>query len=110
MITIVQAVLLLHLGLIPLFGQTASLRGTVTDESGAVVPGANVTLTGSGSGAKRARTNGEGVYSISGLNPGEYMVQAAAPGLALPEPAKISVTTGVVTLNLELKIAAKRSR
>ena len=50
------------------------------------------------------------MYSISGLNPGEYMVQATAPRLALSEPAKISVTTGVVTLNLELKIVANKEQ
>jgi hypothetical protein len=91
---------------VPVFGQNASLRGVVTDESGGVVPGATVTLSGSSVPAKSTRTNTEGSYSFAGVQPGDYVVRAAASGLALPEPVKITLKAGAQTLNLELKVAA----
>ena len=91
----------------PLFGQGASLRGVVTDESGGVVPGAMITLGGSNTPAKTARSNSEGAYSFTGLRPGEYTVQALAPGLALSQPARITLQSGAQVLNLELKVAAR---
>ena len=92
--------------LVPLFGQSASVRGVVTDESGGVVPGAVVTIAGASVPVKTTRTNAEGTYSINGVQPGEYVVRAAASGLALPEPVKITLQGGTQTLNLELKVAA----
>src|ERR1035437_8671005 len=90
----------------PLLGQNASLRGVVSDESGGVVPGAVVTLSGSSVPGKTTRTNAEGAYSFTGVQPGEYLMRAAASGLALPEPVKVMLRAGAQTLNLELKVAA----
>ena len=87
-----------------LFGQTAALHGVVTDQSGAVVVGATVTLTGPSGVARTTKSASDGTYSFSGLVPGDYVVQASAPNLALPEPAKISVKSGAETLNLQLKV------
>src|SRR6266481_9244138 len=51
----------------------ASLQGTVTDKSGAVVSGATVDVTNQDTGvAHRALTTGSGFYRISGLPPGLY--------------------------------------
>lgn len=99
--------LLAMLWLDPLFGQVATLRGVVTDESGAVVPGATVTLSGPSASTKRTRSNNEGAYSFTGLPPGDYTVQAAAPSLALPQAAKITLTGGALSLNLELKVSTR---
>jgi len=87
-----------------LFGQTAVLHGVVTDQSGAIVAGATVTLTGP-SGLKQSTKSGnDGTYQFSGLTAGGYVVQASAPNLALPEPVKISLKSGAETLNLQLKV------
>jgi hypothetical protein len=91
----------------PVFGQTASLRGVVTDESGGVVPGAAVMLGGASVPAKTTRTNSEGAYSFIGLRPGDYTVQSLAPGLALPQLLRITLKTGERSLNLELKVAER---
>ena len=60
------------------FGQaTTSLRGHVTDASGAVVPGAQLTLTLTGTGAAReGRTDSSGEYQFQQLAPGKYTLIA----------------------------------
>ncbi len=88
------------------FAQTASLRGQVTDETGAIIPGAKVELSGPSGPVRTTRSNGDGSYSFSGVPPGDYTVEASAPDMALPEPAKISLRQGVQTLDLELRVAA----
>ncbi len=65
------------------WAQTASLRGQVTDESGAVIPAAKVTLSGPSRVVKTATAGNNGSYSFTGLTPGNYSVQASAPDLAL---------------------------
>lgn len=61
----------------------ASIKGTVTDPSGAVVPQANVQLTNSGTGEKReAKSRADGRYEFVALAPGEYELRADATGFA----------------------------
>jgi hypothetical protein len=60
---------------------TATLLGTVTDTSGAVVPGAAVIATDVATGvARRAATNNEGIYTIPYLPPGTFRVEVEAQG------------------------------
>src|ERR1035437_2480977 len=71
---------------------TGPLRGTMTDDSGAVIPAANVTLTGTGV-AKTAQTQADGTYVFQGLAPGPYAVKAALPGFAtINKPGKAALT------------------
>src|SRR5207247_345141 len=88
-----------------LFAQTATLRGTVTDDSGAIVPGAKITLTANSGTVNTAVAAGDGSYSFTGIVPGDYVAQASAPGLATA-PLKLTIRPGVQTLNLQLKVAA----
>jgi hypothetical protein len=90
----------------PLLAQTAILRGIATDESGAVIPGAKVTVSGPSGLVKITTTGTDGSYSVVGLPPGNYTVQAAAPDLSMGQPAKITLSTGTITLNLQLKVAS----
>jgi len=90
----------------PLLAQTAILRGMATDESGAVIPGAKVTVTGPSGLVKTATTGVDGSYAVVGLPPGDYKVMAAAPDLGMSQPAKITLSAGTVTLNLQLKVAS----
>src|SRR5215831_9101179 len=92
---------------IPVLAQTSTLRGVITDESGAVVPGAAVSVKEPSGTVQSANTSGEGSYSISSLAPGVYTVQVSAPGLALTRPAKIVLKPGTQTLNLQLKVAQR---
>ena len=75
------------------------------DESGAVVPGAKVTLSGA-SGSVTGTAANDGSYSFTGLPPGDYTVVASAPELALLEPVKIVLKPGVQTRDLELQVAS----
>ena len=60
---------------------TASLSGNVVDTSGAVIPGANVTLISTASGDKHDVTsNSAGYFTFAGIIPGTYTVEISAPG------------------------------
>ena len=86
--------------------QSSILRGVVTDESGAVVPGATVALTGPAGYQKEALTGGDGAYTFTGLTPGDYTVQASAPQLVLQQPRALAIRAGAQTLNLRLMVAS----
>jgi hypothetical protein len=61
---------------------TADAVGVVSDASGAVVPGAKVTIKSAESGESRTETtNGEGQYRFPLMKPGDYELSAAAKGL-----------------------------
>ena len=63
-----------------------TLRGTVTDASGAVIAGAKVTVTDALTNAKRVTsTNSEGSYQVFGLKPGAYEISIEAPGMSQGE-------------------------
>ena len=88
----------------PMFAQTGVLRGRITDESGAVIPGARVTVTGPSGAVRSTRSAADGTYSVTGLAAGDYTVQASAPNLSLPQPAQISLRSGSQILDLQLKV------
>ena len=67
------------------WGQTkASLRGTVTDQSGGVVPGAKVTLTNTGTGISHTTTTGsDGSYLFDLVQVGTYKLTVDKPGFSI---------------------------
>ncbi len=89
----------------PLFAQTVVLRGLVTDPSGAVVPGAAVTVTAADGSSKTTTADKNGAYSFSDLATGAYSVSAKAPDLSQPRPAAITLRPGVQTQNLILTVS-----
>src|SRR5713226_2934584 len=78
------SLLFLFYGISVIFGQgsyTAQIRGTVKDQSGAVVQGATVTITNDATGISVvARSNQEGLYILTGLRPAMYTLKAEAAG------------------------------
>jgi outer membrane receptor protein involved in Fe transport len=94
---------------IPALAQVESgvIGGTVTDESGAVIPNASVTVTNVGSNVKRATvTSGAGSYSVPGLAPGNYQVSIAS-GQFKTYTANVEITVGGhVTLDAKLSVSA----
>ncbi|HUB00154.1 MAG TPA: carboxypeptidase regulatory-like domain-containing protein, partial [Terracidiphilus sp.] len=62
----------------------AAVHGHVADPSGARVPGATVTVTNAlGVAVKSATADATGDYTITGLAPGNYIVEVQMPGFAL---------------------------
>ncbi len=79
--TIVLAALLLCASTASAQVDRATLTGVVRDGSDAVLPKAKVTVTSLATGAASTATTGnEGVYLVVNLTPGQYLVQAEAPG------------------------------
>src|ERR1700756_1381486 len=60
---------------------TAQISGTVRDQSGAVLPGVEITATQTGTGVGRSTvTNETGSYALPNLPIGPYRIEAALPG------------------------------
>jgi len=76
------------------------------DETGAVVPGATVTLSGPAGGAKAATSASDGSYAFNGLAPGSYTVRVSAPDLTQAQPVKIVLQSGTQSLDLKMKVAS----
>lgn len=102
---LVAYLFLLFLTSVPVFAQTGTLQGVVTDESGAVVAGAKVRLTSSSGRLKETVSDKQGVFSFSNAPFGEYVLEAWASQLTLAEPAKVTLNSGVQTVHLQLKVA-----
>jgi len=60
---------------------TGTLRGVLTDDSGAIIPGATATIIGSGV-QKSVRTQNDGSYTFAGLLSGQYTVRVTFPGFS----------------------------
>ena len=61
--------------------QNSTITGTVEDKAGAVIPGAEVTLTQQQTGfVTKAISNGAGTFTFNGLNVGTYDLKATAKG------------------------------
>lgn len=74
-----------------------SIAGSITDPSGAVVPGASVTITNVDTGSvKTLKTDSSGFYSVGPLIPGSYQVSVAAPGFQ-GLSVKTVIRTGTAT-------------
>lgn len=81
-----------------------TLRGLITDELGAAIVGANVTLTDATGIQKKTTTNGEGVYNFVGLASGKYTVQAVAPGFAPSESKEVDLASARQNVDLTLRV------
>jgi hypothetical protein len=84
----------------PLFGQAvnATLLGTITDPSGATVPGVKVTVVEVATGsAHQTVTNESGNYTLPDLPPGTYSVVAEAPGFKKDTHQNIDLLTNSST-------------
>jgi hypothetical protein len=83
-----------------------SIRGIVKDEQGGVLPG--VTVTATSPQAPRpvtTVTDGEGVYRLQNLLPGDYTVAAELEGFSRLERAGVVITAGLnLTVDLALKV------
>ena len=94
------------------FAQSAgSLRGHVTDPTGAVIPGANVTATNPQGQQTNAVTDQQGTYEIKGLAPGNYTVTTTAKGFALSTEQNVAISAGQAQqFNIALEIEVEKQK
>ncbi len=97
----------------------ATISGQVTDQNGAVVPNATVrAIRVDTNVATETRTNTDGYYTLPYLNPGEYHVEASAPGfnplrrenitLRVADRLNLPLTLTVGALKQEVTVMAQQ--
>jgi outer membrane receptor protein involved in Fe transport len=85
---------------------SGDIAGTITDSSGAAIPGAKVTARNTGTGqVKEVTSSGAGNYRISLLQPGKYTVTAAAEGFQTTQ-GSLELSIGQIgSQNFRLEVA-----
>ncbi len=112
-----QSKLVLWSLLLVLFAWTATgiaqtyrggVNGTVTDNSGAVIPGATVTILNVDTGSvKTAPSSSAGEFLFQDLPLGTYSVTVSAPGFGTVKTDKVMVSAGVIfTLPVKLSVSS----
>ena len=86
-----------------------TIRGVVTDASGAVIPNAKITVTDASTGSQRVtETNAQGEYQVFGLPSGPYKVTVVALGMSTAQLTGIVLRgSDSVSANATLKVAAQ---
>ena len=89
---------------------TGAINGTVTDSTGAVLPGATIVASSDAvignRGTRTTLTNAEGLYRFSALAPGEYKLVFTLNGFTTLARERIYVGVGLsATIDVELRIA-----
>src|SRR5258708_14569979 len=89
-------------------GTSSALSGTLADQSGAAIAGAEVKATEVNPGAVRVvESNGEGRFLFSQVNPGTYRIEARVAGFGAGVSQPTSVSVGqTATVNFTLTLAA----
>jgi len=83
------------------------IRGTVTDASGALIPGVTVTVTNVETGVtKTFTTNDSGLYDTDSIVTGNYTVAFTKEGFQKVVRGPITLQVGFTTVNGELKVGA----
>lgn len=87
---------------------TATLQGTITDQTGAIIPGAQIQITSASTGISRdVTTNAAGIYTAPDLPADRYKVTVKAAGFAAKALNDVLLTVGVVReLDVPMSVAA----
>ena len=89
---------------------TTSLRGTLSDPSGALVPGASLNLVRPDTGfTAKMRTTSEGAYIFQQLSPGAYELTAGAAGFATQTVKIHLLVDQPATVNVTMKLAGSET-
>jgi hypothetical protein len=87
-------------------GFQGGVRGAVSDQAGALIPGTVVTITNVGTNATRSTvTNDAGQYVFGAVIPGTYNIKAELPGFKLFERTGVTIgTQEFLTLDIRLEV------
>jgi hypothetical protein len=89
----------------PKTSNAGTLHGHVTDPTGALIPGAAISISNaSGADVRTTASDGRGDYSVSGLPPGSYIIQVTAQGFA-PFTSKAQELTVGQTKRVDISMA-----
>jgi hypothetical protein len=88
---------------------SSAVTGTITDETGAALPGVVVTITHDESGVRRSSTTGnDGRYLATAMRPGRYTVVAELASFANATRPGVTLTVGsTATVNLTMAVAGR---
>jgi hypothetical protein len=87
---------------------TGSIQGTITDPSGAVVPGAKITITNRATGqVVNLTSSASGTYSSGALAPGDYVVQVTAQGFKRAEVGATVQIGNITRSDLALQVGSE---
>jgi hypothetical protein len=107
---LVALFVLLMTGSLPAQTSSGTLRGRVTDPTGAVIPQATVTVVGP-TGRKTAITDGQGAYELKGLSPGTYTVDTSAKGFTISTKQNVAISPDQVQqfdIALDIKVEQEK--
>jgi len=91
-------------------GTNGTIQGHVVDSTGAIILGAEVSVTGADGKIKMAKTDQNGDFRVS-VVPGKYTVKVVNTGFALYENSEVEVTSGKGTsLDVMLDVAISAIR
>jgi hypothetical protein len=84
-----------------------SLRGTITDPSGALIPGSQVTIVNKATGLKSTEAaNGSGEYGFQQIAPGTYVITADGSGFSTQSKQADLLVNQPATINFKLSVEA----
>jgi hypothetical protein len=86
---------------------TGNIKGLLTDESGAIIPAAVVTLSGNGV-QKSVQSQADGTYSFAGLKPGQYNVKVTFPGFSVFNQAVTVDAGATVQLPIHMSLTVEK--
>jgi hypothetical protein len=91
-------------------GQNANsgeIKGTVTDSTNAVIPGANVTVLNVLTGVTiNTTTNQDGIYDLPSVEPGQYTITFSKAGFRDGVHSGITLPVGTIAVNETLEVGA----
>ena len=88
----------------------AALRGTVSDSTGAIIPGATVTLVNKATGALlTAQSNSSGIYTFNALPPDQFSLKVEMQGFKTKSVAQVVlIPEQANVLNLQLEVGSNQ--
>ncbi|MDQ3819747.1 MAG: carboxypeptidase regulatory-like domain-containing protein, partial [Acidobacteriota bacterium] len=78
---------------------TGTLRGTVTDATGAIIPGATIRVKSQQTNVELppVQSNDAGIYTIPNLNPGQYTITVEQTGFSRAQITDVTISIGQIT-------------